>query len=107
MRLSIGQSIHLGDTEACQDGKVTLSVLVVNLDHAADEELLLFSTASLPVVRFADGHGKTFLTSPLLSLRLLVVQRIQMYVVFHRGKFLHWPRFSDGKCAICVLSRLV
>jgi hypothetical protein len=85
VRLPVGQTAQLGGTEASQDGKVALGVLVVDLDHAADEELLLFCSPGLPVVRLADGHGESLLASPILPLGLLFVLWAQVHVVLDHG----------------------
>jgi hypothetical protein len=107
VRLPVGQSIQLGCAEASQDGKFSLGVLVVYLHHAADEELLLFSRTSLPVVGLGYGHGEALVTCPELPLRLLVILGIQVYVVLDSRQVFHGPRLADREGAICVLSSLV
>jgi hypothetical protein len=79
--LAIGQAVELARTETSQDGKFTLGVFVVNLDHAANEEFLFFGCASFPVVWLGNSHGKAFFPSPLFALRLFVVLGIQVHII--------------------------
>jgi hypothetical protein len=64
MRLSIGQTVQLAHVESGQDGEVSFSVLVVDLNHTSNKELLLFRSASFPIVRFADGHSEALFSCP-------------------------------------------
>lgn len=91
MRFPIGESIQLGRAESGQDGEVSFGVLVVNLDHATNEELFFFRSTSLPIIRLSDGHSKTLIPSPLLSLRFIFVLGIQVNIVLNGGEFLHGP----------------
>jgi hypothetical protein len=83
MRLPVGQTVQLTRTETGQDGKLALGVFVVDLDHAANEELLFLCCSGFPVVWLRDGHGETLVTCPLSSLRFLFVLWIQMHVVLN------------------------
>jgi hypothetical protein len=71
MRSAVGQGIQLGRAEAGQDREVALCVLVVDLDHAADEELLLLCGASLPVVGLGDCDEEALVAGPQLALLFL------------------------------------
>jgi hypothetical protein len=64
MRLSVGQTVELSHIESGQDGEVSFGVLVVDLNHTPNKELLLFGSARFPIVRLADGHGEALLPSP-------------------------------------------
>lgn len=107
MRLTVGQTIQLAGTETSQGGIAPLGVLVVNLDHAANEELLLFGCSSFPVVWLTDGHGKALVSRPLFPLSLLFILGVQMHVVLDCGQVLHGPRLADGEGTICILPSLV
>lgn len=107
MRLSVGQSVEFAGAKATQDRKFALSVLVVDLNHAPDEELLLFRSPSLPIVRLRDSHGKSLVACPFLLLRLFLVLWAEMHVVLDGRKILHRPRLADREGAICILSCLV
>ena len=91
MRLSVGQTVQLGHVESGQDGEVSFRVLVVDLNHASDKELLLLGRASFPIVGLADGHGEALFSSPQLALSLLFVGRDKMRVVLDGGEILHGP----------------
>jgi hypothetical protein len=105
--LSVGQAVKLAHAEASQGWEVTLGVLIVNLDHAADKELLLFCRAGLPVVRLGNGHGEALLSRPLFLLRLVLILGVQMDIVFDGRELFHGPRFANGEGAVGVFSRLV
>lgn len=107
MWLSIRKAVEFGNTESCQNGKVTLSILIVDLDHASYEKLLLFCGPSFPVVWLGDGHGETFVSSPLLALRLFLVGRVEVDVVLNRRQLFHGPRLSNRKGAVGVLPSFV
>jgi len=91
MRLSVGQGVEFAGAKATQDGKLALGVLVVDLNHAADEELFLFCRPSFPIVRLCYGHGESLVACPLLLLRLFLVLGAEMHVVLDRREILHGP----------------
>jgi hypothetical protein len=107
MRLSVGQTVQLGHIESGQDGEVSFSVLVVDLNHTSNKELLLFGGTSFPIVRLTNGDGKALLPSPLLALRLFFSSGVEMCVVLHGREFLHRPRLANRKGAIGILPSLV
>lgn len=84
MWLSIRKAVEFGSTESCQDGKVTLSILIVDLDHTSYEKLLLFCSPSFPVVWLGDGNSEAFVSGPLLALRLFFVGRVEVDIVLNR-----------------------
>jgi hypothetical protein len=71
IRLSVSQGHNLSWAETSQQwvfallDVVLIGVLVVDLDHAADEKLFFFGGACLPVVRLVYGYRKTLVASPL------------------------------------------
>lgn len=107
MRPSVGQAVQLGRAEASQNGKVALCVFVVDLDHAANEELLLFGSAGLPVVGLCDCDEKALVSSPQLLLLLVLVLGLHVHVVLDGRQVFHGPRLANGEGAIGVLSGLV
>jgi hypothetical protein len=107
VRSSVGQAVQFGRSKSSQDGEVALCVFVVDLHHTADEELLLFGSASLPVVWFGDGDHESLVSGPLFSLLFILGLGVHMHKVLDGGQILHGPGLSNGEGAIGVLSRLV
>lgn len=91
MRLSVGQGVEFAGAKATQDGKFALGVLVVDLNHAPDEELLLLRSPSFPIVRLCDGDAESLVARPFLLLRLFLVLWAEMHVVLDRRQILHRP----------------
>jgi hypothetical protein len=91
MRLSVGQGVEFAGAKATQDGKFALGVLVVDLNHASNEELLLFRSPSFPIVRLCDGHGESLVACPFLLLGLFLVLWAEVHVVLDRREILHGP----------------
>jgi len=107
MRLPVGQAGQLGGAEAIQKGKVALCILVVNLDHAANEELLLLSCPGLPVVGLQDGDGEALFAGPLAVLSLKLGAGHGVDVVIDGGEVFHGPRLANGESAIGIFTGLV
>jgi hypothetical protein len=91
VRLPVRETIQFGWAKPDEDWEISFGVFVEDLDHAANEELLLFSRTCFPVVWLADSDSETLVSSPLLTLRFLLVRGIQMYVVLHGRELFHWP----------------
>lgn len=91
MGLPVGQAGELGGAEAGQDGEVAFCILVVDLDHAANEELLLLGGASLPIVGLQDGDGKALVAGPLAVLGVLLGAGHAVDVVVDGRELLHGP----------------
>ena len=87
IRLSFGQAHNLSWAEPGQEREfalldlVLVGVLVVDFDHAADEKLLLFGGAGLPIVGLVHENGETLVASPLLVHGLLFVLGSHVHVV--------------------------
>lgn len=107
LRPAICQAVHLAFAEAGQDGKVALCVLVVDLHHTTDEELLLFGSTSLPIIRLRDGDHEALLAGPLLLLLFVLGLRLQVCEVLDGCEILHGPRLANREGAIGVLASLV
>ena len=107
VRSPVCQAVQLIHAEARQDGIISLCVLVVDLHHTTNEELLLLCSARLPVVGFCDGDHKSLVPSPLLLLLLVLVPGLHMYKVLHSRQILHGPCLSYREGAVGILSRLV
>lgn len=104
---SVGQAVQFGRSKSSQDGELALCVFVVDLHHTTDKKLLLFGSASLPVVWLADGDHESLVPGPLLLLLILCGLGLHMHKVLNRRQILHGPSLSNGEGAIGVLSRLV
>jgi hypothetical protein len=73
MWLTVGEAVQLACAEASQDGKFSLGVFVIDLDHTANEELFLLRGSGFPIVWLGNSHSKPLLAGPFLLLRLFLV----------------------------------
>lgn len=81
--------------------------LRVNLDHAPNEELLLFGCGSLPIVRLGYCDSEARVASPLFVSRFLLVFWDHIYVILDGRQVVHFPSFANREGAICILSGFV
>lgn len=84
-----------------------VGVFGVNFDQAANEELLLFGSASFPVVWLVYSNDESNLTSPLFVLGLFLTPRYKMDKILDVRQIGHVPCFAYRESTIGVFSSLM
>lgn len=84
-----------------------VGVFGVNFDQAANEELLLFGSASFPVVWLVHSNNKSNLASPLFVLGLFFTPRYEMDKILDVRQVGHVPCLAYGESTIGIFSSLV